>query len=157
IADARRSSDELFSLTDDLVCRGSNPTAAVEALNGLVDIRRQLDVQGTDLDLARQRADQLIDLKDRVVSATPNLATATENLELMGDIQEHLAKVAQSFGQMRHWIIEILAFEPVFNRAIRTLQPLTELGNVRHMNSTDLRQVIRQMNERRGPQWSATP
>lgn len=75
----------------------------------------------------------------------------------MIDIQDQLAKVATSYGRMRHWITEIVAFEPTLNRAMRSLQPLVELGNLRHMSANDLRQVIRTMNERRESQWSAAP
>jgi hypothetical protein len=152
-ADARRTSDELLGMADDLVCRGDTARAA-SALDGLANLRERLDDQGTGIDLAHQRVDQLIDLKDRAVSQTRDLADATANLELMTDVQDQLGKIALSFGRMRHWIVEILAFEPAFNRAMRTLQPLSDLGNLRHMSATDLRQVIRSLNDRREIPWT---
>jgi hypothetical protein len=74
----------------------------------------------------------------------------------MADVQEQMAKIALSFGRMRHWIVEILAFEPTFNRAMQTLRPLTELGNVRRMSASELRQVIRTMNDRHPGQGGST-
>jgi hypothetical protein len=39
-------------------------------------------------------------------------------------------------------------------RAMRSLEPLTQLGNLRHMNPAELRQVLRTMNEGQGVQIS---
>jgi hypothetical protein len=147
-ADARATADALLSTADDLVCRGGQAAEAQTALDALVDIRQKLDTQGTNLDLSREQMEQLLSLKDQTISQTRNLAEAAENLELMADVQDQMAKIAGSFGRMRHWIVEILAFEPTFNRAMRSLQPLTELGNVRRMSASELRQVIRTMNDR---------
>ena len=88
-------------------------------------IRQRLDDQSAGLDLAAERTGQLIDLKTRIL-ANPDLADAAVNLELMGDVQDQMANIADSFGKMRHWIVEILAFEPMFNRAMR--KPATAYG-----------------------------
>ncbi len=37
------------------------------------------------------------------------------------------------------------------------MQPLTQLGNLRHMNPAELRQVLRDMNQRQETQWSDQP
>jgi hypothetical protein len=152
---ARRTSLELMGLADELVCRGETSTAQA-ALDNLAGIRQRLDDQGTGIDLAGQRLDQLVDLKNRTIDQTRDLGQATESLELMADVHEQLGKIAASFGRMRHWIVEILAFEPAFTRAMRTLQPLTELNNLRRMNPTELRQVLRSLDNRSDTQWTGT-
>ena len=58
---------------------------------------------------------------------------------------------------MRHWIAEVLAFEPAFNRAMRSLQPLAELGNLRHLSASELRQVIHGIESQRTSQWTSSP
>ena len=149
-ADARQAADALMSLSDDLVCRGGNAAPAQEALDNLVAIRERLDDQGTGVQLARDRVEQLIDLKDRTLAQTGNLPSAIENLELLADVQEQLSHIAQSFGRMRQLVTELLTFEPAFNRAMRALQPLAELSNLRRLSTTDLRQIVRSMSEPRG-------
>jgi hypothetical protein len=135
--------------------QAANP-AALASLEALVSIRDRLDDQGTGIEVAQERIGQLIDLKDQAIAQTEDMATATANLELMVDIQEQFERIAGTFGRMRLWIAEVVAFEPTFNRAMRTLQPLVELGNLRHMNANELRQVVRSLSERRDAQL-ATP
>jgi ABC-type transporter Mla subunit MlaD len=144
-----------MGLADELMCRGETSTAQA-ALDSLAAMRQRLDDQGTGIDLAGQRLEQLVDLKNRTINQTRDLAQATESLELMADVHEQLGKIAASFGRMRHWIVEILAFEPAFTRAMRTLQPLTELNNLRRMNPTELRQVLRSLDNRSDTQWTGT-
>jgi hypothetical protein len=153
---ADESLDAIDALEGRLVERRQNNAAAHESLDTLVALRDRLDEQGTGIEVARDRVEQLIDLKDRTLERTGDLAAATENLELMMDIQDQLGKIALSYGRMRHWITEIVAFEPTLNRAIRSLQPLAELGNLRHMNAGQLRQVIRAMNDRGTEELTAT-
>jgi hypothetical protein len=44
---------------------------------------------------------------------------------------------------MRHALVEILAFEPGIQRALVILEPLTALGNLRHISGAELRDVAR--------------
>ncbi len=154
---AQDSLDAIDGLHDRLAASGEANRAAVESLDELVDLRDRLDSEGSGVELARQRVEQLIELKDRTLGQTGNLAAATENLELMIDIHDQFQKIASQFGGMRHWITEIVMFEPTFNHAMRTLQPLMELGNLRHMSAGELRQVVRSMNDRRETQRTAAP
>jgi hypothetical protein len=48
-----------------------------------------------------------------------------------------------AFGKMRHALVEILAFEPGIQRALVILEPLTTLGNLRHISGAELRDVAR--------------
>jgi hypothetical protein len=54
-------------------------------------------------------------------------------------------------------VAEIVAFDPVLSRAMHTLQPLLQLGNLRRMNAAELRQVIGTMNKRRQVELSGSP
>jgi hypothetical protein len=154
---ACQNADAILNLVGNLSTYGSDVNSAADALENLVAIRERLDDQGTGIEVARQRVEGLIGVKDLAISQTRDLADATENLELMSDVQDQLAKTAVTFGRMRNWITEILTFEPTFNRAMKSLQPLVELGNIRHLSAADLRQVIRTMNEREPSQLTASP
>ncbi len=99
---------------------------------------------------------QLIDLKDRSLAQTADIADAIESIELMADVRDQMQQVAQAFGRMQNWVVQIAAFEPVLNRAMRSLQPLVQLGNLRHMDAAELRQVLRTMSDRQDMQYSGT-
>ena len=155
--DARRISDELISLEQDLVSRASDQSAARSALEGLVEIRQRLDAQAPDLAAAHDRAESLILLKDKILAQTANLAEAIETLELTTDLQEQLEKAVRSFQGMRHAVIEIMAFEPTVEKALLALQPLTALGNLRHLNGGELREVARTIRDQRKAEYGRLP
>lgn len=157
MTDAQLSLDSVDALHERISSTTDNTRTAEQGLDALLAMSERLQDQGNGIELANQRVDQLIDLKDRALANTGNLASATENLELMMDVHDQLAKIALSFGRMRHWVTEIVAFEPIFNRAMRSLQPLTELGNLRNLNAGELRQVIRTMNDRHTGQLAVSP
>ena len=75
----------------------------------------------------------------------------------MADIRDQMQQMAATYGRMRNWIVEVVAFEPVVKQAMQGLQPLLQLGNLRHMNPAELRQVIRTMNDRHELQYGGTP
>ncbi len=148
--------DAIDQLQNRLASTLGASDAAEASLDELVALRDRVDNEGLNIEIAQQRIEKLIELKDRAIDQTGNLVAATENLELMIDIQDQMQKVALTFGQMRHWITEIVAFEPTLNRAMRSLQPLMQLGNLRHMNATQLRQVVREMGQQREAQLAET-
>ena len=115
--EAGQNANRLMNLADDLICRGGASEGAEESLDTLIEIRDRLDNQGLNLASALDRLERLVDLKDRTLAQTDDLAAATENLELISDVEDQVEKIGQSFKTMRHSITEILAFEPVFNRA----------------------------------------
>src|SRR5690606_28601437 len=78
-----------------------------------------------------------------------------ESLQAMADVQQQLQQMAHTFSKMRSWIIEVVAFEPVLTGAMRSLQPLIQLGNLRHMDPAELRAVLRTMEKRNGAQLAA--
>jgi hypothetical protein len=150
--------DAIDALQQRIAATAASNDVAIAGLEAMVALRDRVQNEAAGVETAQERAEQLIDLKNRVLDRTGNLAAATENLELMIDIQEQFGRVSQSFGRMRQWLVEIVAFEPTFNRAMRSLQPLLQLGNLRHMNASQLREVVRTMNE--GPsrqEWATAP
>jgi hypothetical protein len=156
-ADAQQVSNDLIVLSHDLVSRGSDRPAARAALEGLIGMRERLDIQATGLEVAQERAEILIALKNRLVAQTSNLAEAIETLELTTDLHDQLEKAVRSFDRMRHAVIEIMAFEPTVERALSALEPLTALGNLRHLNGGELREVARSVRDQRNTEYSRVP
>jgi hypothetical protein len=115
----------------------------------LIQIRETLDRQAPSLDQAADAAGRLIALKDSIIAQTGNLAEAIETLELAADLDHQVQQAVAAFGKMRHALVEILAFEPGIERALVILEPLTALGNLRHISGAELRDVARLVRDQR--------
>ena len=82
-------------------------------------------------------------MKDNIIAQTGNLAEAIETLELAVDLDHQVGQALTAFDRMRHALVEVLAFEPGIQRALVVLEPLTALGNLRHISGAELRDVAR--------------
>jgi DNA repair exonuclease SbcCD ATPase subunit len=155
--EARRATDDLIALEQDLIAHGADAEPAQAALDSLVSIRQQLDDQGHGVFTAQQRMEGLLILKDTVVKQTDDIADAIETLELTSDLQNQVHEAVDSFQRLRSWMIEVVALDPMLDRAMATLQPLTDLGNLRRISSEQLRQVARAMTDRNGAKLARNP
>jgi hypothetical protein len=54
-------------------------------------------------------------------------------------------------------MVEVVAMEPMLKRVQQTLEPLTELGNLRRLDADQLRQVARQFTQSAGHQLARSP
>ncbi len=108
----------------------------------MIRIRETLDAQAPSLDLAADRAQRLVALKDSIISQTANLAEAIETLELAVDLDHQVQQAVAAFGKMRHAMVEILAFEPGIQRALVILEARSPPWAIlRHISSDELRDV----------------
>ena len=139
--DAQRVGGQLLSLQQDLLCQHSQIEPAQEALDGLILLRQVLQAEGQDIETAQQRTHALLALKDAVIDQTRDLAQAIETLELTSDLREQFHEAAMSFGQIRTWMVEVVALQPTFQRAMAVLDPLVQLGNLRRLSDEQLRDV----------------
>lgn len=151
VAEARQVSDQLLGMKDEILLRGTNPLrpeAARFALEGMIEIRERLDAQ-TNLPSASSKLGGLIELKDRVVAQTGDLASAIETLEVSSDLRREFDAVVESFERIRRWMTEIAVLETTVDRTVTALRPLAELGNLRRLSATELRQAARVVAEER--------
>ena len=139
--DARRVSTALLDLQSSLLCRGSETSEAQTALSELMGMCQQLDTQGELILAANSRLDGLLTLKDNVLTQTDDLVDAIETLEATDDFHDQLQGVAADLRTMRIAVVEILALSSTIEQAMRVLEPLTELGNLRRLGKDDLRQL----------------
>ena len=140
---------EVLSVSEDLYHRlatGADSTEkAVQASEDLFSLRSDLIDSGSEVAAAQDNLDELIALKDSVVSQTGNLADAIETLELTTELGVRFHEAALSFDSIRHWMVEIVAMEPMLQRCRKTLEPLTELSSLNRMNPSQLREIARAM------------
>lgn len=151
---ARTTGEELLDLAADLERRGDVGPAR-EALDGLSGIRERLEGEGANVDAAEDRLGGLLALKDKVLAQTENLAEAVETLELVTDLGSEIEQAAQAIGRMRSSIVEVILLEPTIRQAVSSLQPITELANLRRLSGNDLRAVVRQLQDRRAAELAA--
>jgi hypothetical protein len=154
---AAETGDSLLQLGEDLLSRGGEAWLAKENLQQLIDIRRSLDEQGADVETARENVDGLLSLKDTIIAQTSNLADAIETLELTADLGRQFHETAMSFDRIRHWMVEMVAMEPLFERARHSLEPLTELGNLRRLDFEQLREMARLVGHQHRSQLARKP
>ncbi len=155
--EARETSRELISLEEELVYRASDSYDARVSLDDLLSIKDDLVQQRESVVAAQDRAAELIDLKDRVLVEGDHVVDAIETLELIAELQTQFERSADTFTQIRNWMGQLMVFEPSIQRAIESLRPLTELGNLRRLSRSQLRDVVSRIGEDRAATIASKP
>ncbi len=154
---ALQAGDDLLSLRDDLIMRREQAVDAQLALDDLFEIADALKEQGHGVAEAHTRVEELLTLKDTVVHSTSDLAQTIESLQVANELSAQFNQAIVTFERIRHWMVEVVATEPLLERARQTLQPLTELGNLRHLPREQLLSIARRMIENNAAQMAAVP
>ena len=136
---ARERTDALLDLESSLIDDSSATEKAQGQLESLIDLRNRISNEGYDMELAQERLTSLLNLKEDILSYTNGLSGAIETMESTMELQSQFQKVAGSLDRIRGWMTEFLMLEPTIERAMKTLQPLTELGNLSRLNARELR------------------
>ncbi len=142
---ALEASHDLLDLQADLLAGSQQSATAHATLDQLIEIRARLDLESLEVAEAQDQVTELISLKDKVVSQTKDLKGAIETLELTNELGLRFHEAALSFEQIRHWMIEVTALEPMLQRAKATLDPLLEMGNLERLSPDALRSLARQL------------
>ncbi|MDG2384198.1 MAG: hypothetical protein P8N76_21185 [Pirellulaceae bacterium] len=147
-ADASTVADQLLDLHQTLINEADRASEAELALNELVDIRTLLDAQSIDIVKTKDTLHDLVEMKDDVLAQNANIADAIETLERTVDLTDQYQQASKSFETMRRWLTDVILMEPTVQRAMQTLEPISELGNLRRISQAELRhaaQVVRDM------------
>lgn len=140
---ALHASLDLLAMRGELLQSiGLNDQAKV-ALENLVQLGESLNDEGSNVEIARERIDGLISLKDSVISQTNDLSESIETLELTHELSERFRTAAISFKEIRDWMIEIVALEPTFAQVRRILEPMADLVNLNRMDPKQIRDFTR--------------
>jgi hypothetical protein len=169
IADAR--AQQLINMKSQIVDKTNDVDLATSIVEGMLAVKDQLVVRGGEIADAQQNAERLLGLRDRLAnnSATtdiaeksaariieiekklsvqkPDLAESIKSIEALIDFQHDFQKQARSLDAMRRSLMDFILMENTIARAVRMLQPILELGNLRHLNEDQLRQIARSISE----------
>jgi hypothetical protein len=171
VSTAGARAQQLVDLKTNLVDKTNNLDSAKKAVDGLLSMKDQLVNHGDHIADARQNADRLLGLTERLADSSvktmaaekgvalmievqrklagedTNLAESIKSVETLIDLQHDFQKQIHSLDGMRRTLMDFILMENTFVRAVRVLQPLLELGNLRHLNEDQLRQIARAMSE----------
>ena len=146
--EATSVAEQLVSLNETLLIEGAQASEAEVTLNELIGMRKQLDAQSVNIEKSKDTLVELVMLKDDVLAQTGDLADAIETLERTVDLTDQYQQASQTFLEMRRWLTDVVMMEPTLRRAMSTLEPITDLGNLRRISRDELRQaaqVVRDM------------
>ena len=79
-----------------------------------------------------------------------------QNLEILSDFQDELAEQIRQLGGMRQNLMEIVMLESTIGRVAKIIEPLVQIGNVRRLSDTELRDAARVILEKRGATRTAS-
>jgi hypothetical protein len=158
----------LLKLKDQVVARGGNIGDAQQNVDRLLGLRDKLAANASQNEAADRSASLLIQLQRKIIGEKANLADAVKSIETLVDIQHEFQDQVRQLDGIRHGLMEFVMMENTVARAVHALQPLLELGNLRHLNEEQLQQIARSMGAQqatrigkneseRGPATPASP
>ena len=122
--------------------------SAQDALDGLINLGDQIEAQAASIEKAETILDSMVSLQDRVINNTAPMATAIETLELATDVQLELRRAGDTFYGMKEMLTEMSLMQPQLEQAVKCLQPLNQLTDLRRLGVEDLRRVANVVRER---------
>lgn len=145
---AQAAASSLFDLKDELVIRGSNTHAARGNARRLMGLRDTLS-NTVDMQAAETNLNLLLGMKDNLSGRSHDVAAAIETLEILTDFHGELVEQVDSLQGIRRDLMEIALLESTVGRAVRIIQPLVQLGNIRRLDENDVREAARTILDRR--------
>jgi hypothetical protein len=140
---ANTAAEGLLALKDQMVIRGGNIADAQQNVNRLMGLRDRLAQNAPQTEAADRSATQLIQMQKKLVGEKANLPDALKSVETLIDIQHEFQDQVHSLDGIRRGLMEFVLMENTVARAVRTLQPLLELGNLRHLDDEQLQKIAR--------------
>jgi myosin heavy subunit len=137
----------LLAVKDQLVVHGGHISEAQQSAERLLGLRDRLAENSVKTDAAEHGAARMIEIQKKLAGEIPNLAESIKSVETLIDFQHEFQKQIRSLDGMRRSLMDFVLMENTVTRALHILQPLLELGNLRHLNEDQLRDIARSISE----------
>lgn len=137
----------LLAVKDELVVRGGNIADARQNAERLLGLRDRLSENSAKTDVAEKSAARMIEIQKKLAGENTNLVESIKSVETLIDLQHEFQKHIRSLDGMRRNLMDFVLMENTVAQAVRMLQPILELGNLRHMNEDQLRQIAKSISE----------
>jgi hypothetical protein len=113
------------------------------------------DAEGLRLPEAQRNLQSLMSTHADLLRTTPELAAAAENLELLRLFQQELGRELTTLQQLRHDLTEVTLLKDTVERLNVALAPLAEMSNLQRLDADQVREVAREILQRRTAQLPA--
>jgi hypothetical protein len=146
------------SLAEQVLAAGNKASEAEAVVGQLTAIQDLLlDEERVQPVRAQQNLDSLIALEDALAGETDRIADAVASLELLADFQEEFNFQVGQLAGMQESLTELILLESSVARAVRMIEPLAELTDLRRLNEDEVREAARVILDRRNTRVSSRP
>lgn len=152
---AKSTAGELLSLKDRLIEQGRDAEAARTEANRLFVLQDELAAHADNSRAAFESLDTLLQIKNKLVDQTPQVADAVQNLEILSDFREELSTQIGSLVRLREGLMEVVLLETTIGKVVKSLEPLTQLANVRRLGDAELRAAAKAILDSRSTRLSS--
>ena len=140
---AQDSAAELLTLKDTIVIQGDDSEAAQENAARLIAIRDQLNVDRKTVETAEKNLSTLMGMNQNLAGKSEEVVTAVQTLEILNDFRTEVSRQVASLQDIRRSLMEISLLETSVGRAVRILEPLVNIGNLRRLSEDEVRAAAR--------------
>lgn len=173
LASAAQTLDQLIEIKSDIVAKGSDVPAARQTTDSMIAMKDQIVAGGATIDQARQTTDKLVaiqstltggelnlpvaeknlgslvGIQNQLKSQTGLIADAVGNLELITDLQAEFNTQTGKLDSLRRGLTEIVMMESALARTIAMIEPLATRVSLRRLDDSEIREVARNVVNRR--------
>ncbi|MGV2334571.1 MAG UNVERIFIED_CONTAM: hypothetical protein LVR18_10815 [Planctomycetaceae bacterium] len=178
VAIAAEKFNQFVGLRDSVVAASENLPQAAAGIQGLADLRTSVlgasEQLQASLDNARQlnelnamlsgeteriataqrNLQALLTIQQQLASATEQVTAAVQNFEILNEFQAEVSMHIRSLESLRRTLLEIAMMETTLGRVARTIEPLTQIGNLRRLGDEEVREAARVILDRRTNRYS---
>ena len=169
---ARVQLAEMAAVQQSLIDQDASTTTAATAVTSLTNLKAQIaeGVPGieqaqtnadqlvvlnqtlnsqTQVDTAKQNLTGLIQIEQSLAGQSRQIADSVESLQLLTGLQGEFNDQMAQLEEIQRGFTELLLMESAVARAVKMVQPLAELGNLRRNNEPEMRAAAREIVNRR--------
>jgi len=178
VAVAAEKFNQFVGLRDSVVAASENLPQAAAGIHGLADLRTSVlgasEQLQASLDNARQlnelnamlggeaeriataqrNLQALLNIQQQLATATEQVTAAVQNFEILNEFQAEVSLHIRSLESLRRTLLEIAMMETTLGRVARTIEPLTQIGNLRRLGDEEVREAARVILDRRTNRYS---
>lgn len=142
---ARDVAEQLSSLRDDLLfdAKPAETAEAFRTADALFELRDLLGSDSAKVQTARANLDILMGMGTDLAAQTQGIVDAVQSLELLGDLRTEIADHIRTMEGVRRELIEIAVMESAVARAVKVIEPLAKLGDLRRLSEDEVRAAAR--------------
>ena len=156
-AKAQESTGKLAALKDQILTGSKNVENAETAARTLVAMNDTLNGENLQLESAWQNLEKMVKLQTDLGEQTTRVAAAIQNLELMDDFQMEVATHINTLDSVRRTLMEVAMMETTIGRVAQVVAPLAEIGNLRRLSQSEVRDAARIILHQRSTRLSQAP